>query len=103
MAGAACPGEEPVGTLTSVFTSANAAAMPLSACVVEGEPMLVGPVMNGARAHTVATVVTSLIFTTALVTGHVPSADIIARLGLLPLPESPWVAVMKIWPPEGQV
>ena len=56
--------------------------------------MLAGPVMNGASAHTVATVVTSLMLTMALVTGQVPNAAIIARLRLLPEPESPWIAVM---------
>src|SRR5580693_2517342 len=60
-AGSAGPGAAPLAMLATLVTAANASPRPT--WLVAVEPMLVAPVINGASAHTLATVVSSFTVT----------------------------------------
>ncbi len=91
--GSVLPGIAPVAIVVSLLTAANAFANPVT--LVELVPTALIDVMNGASAHTLATVVSS--FTLMNVVGpklpQGPNAAISARFAFVPDPLLPPVAV----------
>src|SRR5271163_1994896 len=87
--GSAEPGAAPVAVLASLLTEAKARAIPWR--LEAGVPRSANPVMKGASAKTLATVVTSLTVTKLLVVrfAQSPTPAISAALALAPAPALP--------------